>query len=355
MKKILFVIHNEVSSRSILPIVDIFVRYECACHVFIAANISELCKSYSNLMVDEKIVFDTEWSFVVTSNPLNKKIFKGKIINVAHGSMWGNNAWSLKMALNSDVYFGISPQEMRYLSEYLKTHLYGINFIPAGNPSNDYLKSFPDRSSSSHSDAKFNIKNQLGLDERKVILLASHWTSVGNLRTYGASMIDALYWNFPDHQIIATCHPKLLTNPKSEFLIDKAISTPDFDADWIVKSLKNRANSRVKVILDRRIADLMFVSDIFVGDHSSSFIEAAYFELPLVLRNLNIYFDKNISSVVAQDAITFANLEQLIEGVRKAGKLKKYSENINLRIKELFHYNIGNAAQTIFEEIQKLH
>ncbi len=355
MKKILFVIHNEVSSRSVLPIVDQFILNGCVVKILIPSNMFKLCKLYSNLIFNEKQVFESEWDFIVSSNPLNKKIFKGKIISVAHGSMWGNSTWSLKMAFNSDVYFGISPQESIYLFENLRDHMLGIKFIPVGNPSNDYLKIFPDRLSLKYSDAKSNLKQRLGLDDRKVILIASHWTSAGNLRTYGASMIDALYWNFPDHQIIATCHPKLLTSPKSEFVTDKAIETPYFEADWIIKSLENKANSRVKIILDRRIADLMFVSDIFVGDHSSSFIEAAYFELPLVLRNLNIYFDKNISSVVAQDAITFANLEQLIEGVRKAGQLKKYSENINLRIKELFHYNIGNAAQTIFEEIQKLH
>lgn len=352
MKKILFIISNEVARRAIEPLLKILNNNGHFCKILENQYSLRELERYSEKIIDEKFAKNYIWDFIISSNPVNKSKFTGKIVSIPHGSMYGNNAWSLKRASNADIYFGISPHELVYMKNHLGNAIENIKFIPSGNPANDLLKSIKNLENKDFIELRNKKREALGLSNNRTILLSSHWTSRSNLRTFGTGLLEALIWNFPDHQIICTTHPNLLNSPKSEFSIDTPTNTPHFEADWLIKALKSKASKRVKIFLNRSPSDLLFVSDIFIGDHSSLVAQAAYLDLPLIIYNrggLN-YFDKEVAEIVNSESHQFENIEQLLGWVKYFDNEKV--EKVDAKsIKEMFMYNVGGATRTIFKNL----
>lgn len=346
--QLLVIINNEVTRRAIKPVLDLLIANGIDPKILENPYCNGFMSAYSKNFVNLAFATKFKWDFIIASNPIDEHQFKGRRMVIHHGSMFGNSSWSLKSAYHSDVYFGLSPHELSYLKHHLKENFDSKKFIPAGNPANDHLVDL----NKQNSILRTKKRSMLGLNDQKTILLSSHWTSLGNLRKFGTGLLDAVSWNYPDHQIICTCHPTLLKNPKAEFLIDKKIETPNFNADWIFKSIQRLKEKNTNVHLffnDAKPTDLLYVSDIFVGDNSSFLAEASYFQIPLIANTDGAYFDKVVQNIVSTAVAEFSSIEQLIENLHFAVHTDnvKYGENI----KNLFLYNIGSSANTIYETI----
>lgn len=346
--QLLFIINNEVTRRAINPVLDLFIVNGIEPKLLENPYCNGFMSAYAKNFVNLAFATKFKWDFIIASNPLEEHQFKGKRMVAHHGSMFGNNSWSLKSAYHSDVYFGLSPHELSYLKHHLKEKFDPKKFIPAGNPANDHLAEL----NKQNSQLRYNKRSMLGLKDQKTILLSSHWTSLGNLRKFGTGLLEAVSWNYPDHQIICTCHPTLLKNPKAEFLIHKKVETPHFNSDWIFKSLqqmKDRNPNIHLLINDIKPTDLLYVADIFVGDNSSFLAEASFFEIPLIANTDGAYFDEVVQKLVSSDVANFSSIEQLIENLHFA--IHTENAKYGKKIKDLFVYNIGNSAKTIYDHI----
>lgn len=346
--QILFVINNNVTQRAILPVLDLFEVSGVEPKLLENPYCSRFLSTYSKFFVNIAFAERFKWDFIISSNPLEKEQFHGRRMVTHHGSMFGNNAWSLKSAFHSDFYFGLSPHELAYLKHHLKENFDSNKFLPTGNPANDHLQALDKRNVSLMSEKKA----LLGLNDRKTILLSSHWTSLGNFRKFGPGLLDAIIWNYPDHQIICTCHPTLMKNPKAEFIIDKRRETPYFNSEWIFNSLEKMKyrNPNVHLLFENsEPKNLLYVSDIFIGDNSSFLAEASFFSMPLIANTDGAFFDKVVQNLVSSDVAKFSSIEELLENLHFVihSNKAKYGD----KIKDLFIYNVGRSAQSIYEKI----
>lgn len=349
--KLLFIIYDEVSRRSISPIIDLFFSNGDDCRIlknsFSVSNLSQ----YHRIFISESASLTSEWSFVVSSTLLEKDKYRGARVSIPHGTMFGNSSWSLSRALNSDIYFGISPYELAYIKYYLKEKFDSVNFFSAGNPANDHLELFryPPL------DLRTSIRKRYGLQDKNTILLSSHWTSLGNFRKFGVNILDAITSSFPDSQVICTCHPKLLTSPKTEFRIDKLLPTPDFVSDPLSASFLSRQNSNVKVVFNlSNTAELLFISDLFVGDNSSLVTEASFFNIPLLLQCEGSFFDRTVSNLILSDTHQFDSLDNLIEQIKYIDRSDISQVRTGRKIKQVFLYNVGRSAKLVFDTLHSL-
>jgi UDP-N-acetylglucosamine 2-epimerase len=345
---LLFIIDSEVTRRAVKPVLDLFIKDGNHCALLKNLYSVKYLTHYENFFIEESAAINFNYNFIISSNPIQKDKFKGIRISIAHGSMFGNNSWTLNRAMHSDIYFGISPDELLYLKHYLKNSFDERNFIAAGNPANDYLIKFSNLSSSLRKEKRI----LLGLDDKKTILLSSHWTSIGNLRKFGTGLLDAITWNFPEYQVICTYHPNIITSPKAEYRVNQVVNTPYFDASWLIDSLMSRQNSNIKIIgSEIPPAELLFISDIFIGDCSSLVVEASYFGMPLIINNAGGGFSNTISKIISSDTNQFNNIEELI-GILKYIDNKSSVIKVGSKINKIFLYNVGSSAKTIFDSIK---
>lgn len=345
---VLFIINNEVTRRAIQPVLDLFMAQGIDSKILSNPFCEKFMPTYSRNFVNLSFAQNFKWDFLMSSNPLEREQFKGRRMVTHHGSMFGNSSWSLKSAYHSDVYFGLSPHELAYLKHHLKDKFDPKKFIPAGSPANDHLLAL-DKNNAPYLAEKRAL---LGLSDQKTILLSSHWTSLGNLRKFGTGLVEAVSWNYPEHQILCTCHPTLLKNPTAEFQINKKVETPHFNSEWIFKSLHQLKEHNPNIHLffnDTQPTDLLYVSDIFVGDNSSFLAEASFFGIPLIANTEGAYFDPVVQKTVSSDVQPFKSVEQLLENLHFAVNTDqvKYGKNI----KELFMYNVGQSAKTIYDTV----
>ncbi|MFO1121469.1 MAG: hypothetical protein U1F47_04000 [Hyphomicrobiales bacterium] len=134
---------------------------------------------------------------------------------------------SLKRALTGDVYCGFSPAEKLYIDQHLREDAKKFKFVMTGAPHNDRLHKFLGMSEVDRLSIKKKQLLKLGLDgDKKTILISSHWSSSGNLRKFGGSIVEAICYNFPHHQVAASCHPKLWSNPQDEYSVVNGGLTP---------------------------------------------------------------------------------------------------------------------------------
>ena len=350
MIDVLFIVTNEVTRRSIEPVFDIFLENGFKCGVVANSYCVKHMQRYVNHFIGEKESRDLVCNFVVSANPIPLNAFKGRRVSIPHGSMFGNSAWSLLRAIHSDIYFGVSPGELPYIKRNLNDKFNDAKFFASGCPQNDYLINLINASQ----EYKSHQRELLGLN-KKTILLTSHWQSIGNLRRFGAGLLDALVWNFPNHQIICTCHPTILNSPKTEFRINQNVRTPHFDSKWLIQSLKSKASKQVKVILDeKKSSELLLLSDLFIGDNSSILIEASMFKMPLMKSNGGFYFDKKISEIVSLGTHGFGNIEELLGGIQFIETSNSTHIKTGKEICDLFNYNVGCSAMTIFNKMNEM-
>lgn len=351
MIDILFVVDNEVTRRALKPVLDLFIQSRFECRIVANLYCVSYMQQYAKYFINETDAKDLTCKFVISSNPLPENFSKGWRVSIPHGAMFGNTAWSLLKALHSEIYFGISPQELPYIKRHLNGKFDDEKFYASGCPHNDYLINII----GAQEEFKSQKRATLGLGDKKTMLLSSHWTSIGNLRRFGTGLLDALIWNFPNHQVICTCHPNLLTSPKGEFRVNREVRTPHFDAEWLIRSLRSRENEQVKLILDmEKSAELLLVSDIFIGDNSSMLIEAAMFKIPLIKSLGGHYFDESILKIVRSETYEFGNIEELLGAVTYLDDPSRAHMKTGREIRDLFAYNVGFAAQTIFDKLKSM-
>lgn len=348
--RVLFIIYNEVARRALNPVFDFFVKNNVDCRILQTYFCERFASTHESVFIDTIAAKALDWDFIISANPIKKDEFDGMRAVIHHGSMFGNNAWSLNSAYHSDIYFGLSPYEFAYIKRHLKNDFSKDRFVASGNPANDHLSKYSGCNHATRSAAK----KEMGLKEGRTILLSSHWTSLGNLRKFGTGLVDALIWNFPDDQIICTCHPSLLTNPKNEFRVGRNVATPHFDAQWLVRSLENKAkqHDNIRIMFDEPdSARLLAAADIFIGDNSSFLSEASFFDVPLFANIDGSYFDHSTYKVVSSDVHGFSNIEDLIGGISGIDRMEGADVKTGKNIKKLFLYNLGFASQTIFDSL----
>ena len=348
----LFIIDDEVSRRSINPVLDLFINHGFRCGIVANRYSVKYMQQYSDYFTGENASKNLSCKFVISGNPIPKGYSKGRRVSIPHGAMFGNSAYSLLRSLHCDIYFGISSSELPYIRHHLKEKFDEEKFYASGCPHNDHLINLV----TAKKEHKSKARTLLGLEGgKKTILLSSHWSSIGNLRRFGTGLLDALIWNFPNHQIVCTCHPKLLTSPKGEFLINRNVQTPHFEASWLIKSLKSREGKQVKVILnEKNSSELLFLSDIFIGDNSSMLVEASIFQMPLIKSAGRRYFDKSIENIISSDTYLFSNIEELVGAVKDLENSDYAKVKNGREIRGLFGYNIGSAAKTIFDTLSSM-
>lgn len=347
---VLFVISNEVSRRSVQPILEKMMALGVDCYLEESPFLLNYKNIFSNIFIAQEHAKTRTWDFIISANPMRRNDYKGKRISVPHGSMFGNNSWTLNMAHHSDLYFALSEYEFFYLKKYFKDKFDKSRFMPSGSPANDYLLQYRHANNTQ----KSNIRDEFGLKDLPTILLTSHWTSMGNLRRFGTGLLDALAWNFPNHQIVCCFHPALLSNPKSEFRINKNINALHFDINWLLKSLDDQArrHKHIKIIKTIDIpAKLLAVTDIFIGDNSSFLAEASYFDKPLVACLDGSYFDQSIHKIVESSVHQFNNIEGLLGHVSTITQEPSANIKRGENIKKLFMHNIGSATETIVKTL----
>lgn len=352
--QVLFIINAEVERRALMPVFDLLLSKNATCRILKTPFAVQCMRQHEAVFLDESSAKGFGSDFVISANPIQEHEFNGQRAAIHHGSMFGNNAWSLNIANHSDIYFGLSAHEYEYIQTYLKETFTPERFVASGNPANDPLLQYARADAAS----KDVIRQELGLRKKRTLMLSSHWTSLGNFRRFGTALIDALTWNFPDDEIICTCHPLLRLNPKNEFHIDKVIATPYFESDWLIACLQSKAahNPNIKLNFDEaNLGKLLSVTDVFIGDNSSLLAEASFFDMPLLANVGGAYFNQKISRLVAEDVHAFASVEELIGTLKSLERLDPDRIKTGKKIKELFMHNVGSAAQTIVETLTAIH
>lgn len=130
------------------------------------------------------------------------------------------------------------------------------------------------------------------------------------------------------------------------------METPNFDSTWLLSALQSRQSDRVRIVLNEATsAELLSISDIFVGDNSSLLAEASFFGIPLLANNDNSYFDRQISDVVFSDVHQFKNIEELLAGLDICLGLESEKIKVGNLIKKLFMHNVGGATKAIYENL----
>lgn len=301
------------------------------------------------------------WKFLIANNPIKKWGLKGKTIGYHHGSMFGNNTWSLRTVLNSDYFFTLSDAEHLYIKRHLGEKSEKTPLFTVGNPK--LTKSLNYSKSSPHYKNSYVRRKKIehGLDSDKpVIAFTSHWTSEGNIRTYGPGIIEALAYNFPNHHVVVNFHPKIFENPQSEPINGKIANTSGFHFGWIWHVLKKLESSRIiKLWPHGNQFDMLAVSDVVICDKSSIFIETLPFELPIFAKADLNYYDKSIEEIVKNRANSFSSIENLIKILREHFSYTSQGRDVDIKrdaAKELFIHNDGNASSNflrILENIEK--
>ncbi len=335
----LFIINNEVTKRSLLPVFET-LKKNIKCYILSDDYSMNNLYSYSESFIEARDALKKNWFYVFHSDPVEKAIFKGLRVSLPHGAMFGNNSWTLRMFQGSDLYFGISPPELRYIRSHLGNNFPVKKFFAAGNPAHDKIYDELLK-------RKKKIIEPVEANREKTILISSHWTSSGNFRKYGSGLIDALRFTFPRCKILVDCHPKIFENPKNEFRINRFFSTPNFNADWLLSYFKSIENENIKIIKEKEDRwSAMGKADVFIGDCSSMVAEAARFKIPLIIQKDIKYFDSRIQKIVQADTYGFDSIEDLV-AIVDAVLFNNDRDDTGQYIRKLFSYNIGGVVTTV--------
>jgi hypothetical protein len=360
-KRIIFYAFSSQSWDSYVPIIAAILEQKqdaiewmgvcapCDNYDFInnrSKDLFELLKKQFNKPAESNIENQAYYKYILVTTHVPEErhgLNNGFYIHVPHGSAFGNNLtanYLLSCYQASDIYCGISPKEEEYIIQSNKNNQEKVNkFIATGCPKNDSFAEYISGSEQDRFQIKLKIKEEMNIDkDNAVIFIASHWTSRGILRRFGASLIQALSTLGDKIQIIQGAHPNLWNNH-----VSPQTST------WIYNSLCKECNEdSIQLSLGVSDAKALLVSDIVIGDISSIVIEAALLEKPILLNiDRDSFQSDQIYDIYKGMSIQFEGADDLLQTFINGAEFPKDREKTFATVKNMFGYNIGNASKQI--------
>lgn len=296
--------------------------------------------------------------FVVTHVPmLGENLPSIHIVSMAHGSGFGNSGpYSLKRFSASTLYCGISPAEAEYFARHLGAPPPAGRFIATGVPRNDRFAPFLALAPDECAEAQRRLKAQIGLAaDKPLILLASHWTPDGILRSFGCDIIDALAPLADACEIVQTAHPVLWADPQYDSFNPDAErpSQEGFSSATIRSQLDARHKAgTAKVMYDIESPALLMAADLLIGDFSSIVIEFSLFDRPILFYDVPERFhDSTVHDLYAGAGAPFRHARDVLPLVRHALANPAEKSEGRRRLSAHFNYNIGGAAEAVADAI----
>ncbi|MEZ0154849.1 MAG: CDP-glycerol glycerophosphotransferase family protein [Candidatus Reddybacter sp.] len=262
-------------------------------------------------------------------------------IGMHHGPGFGIMGKKIKLVKNYDIFFGLSHAE-RIHFEKLEPGIFDQKraFFPTGFPKSDILVN------KSHS--RQEVRQELMLNERATILIASHWETVSTLRTFGHNIFEILCKTFPEYNIVQTGHP---------WLWEGYQQTPTSHADLVkeLKAIQNRFTNAY-FLPDENTEKLLQASDLLISDHSSILTTYSLLDRPIIwFENPKLNFSiPDMRDIYRGASDTFNNIDKLPDLCRHT--LAKPEEKANGRkvMRETYFANPGNSGQKAAEMLCKI-
>ena len=280
-------------------------------------------------------------------------------VAVPHGSGFGNSSYSLLTYSHSTLHCGRSPAEAAYIAQQTGQPTPANRFIPTGNPRNDRFASFLGAPLAVRSEEQRRLKASLGLaSDKPLVLVSSHWTPDGILRTFGGGILDALAPLAGSCEIVQISHPVLWTDPPYDTYDPKTQrpSQQGFSSKWIRESLSARHKTgNVKVFYELESPDLLMAADLLIGDYSSIVIEFSMFDRPILFYDVpERFFDRGVYNLYAEASFPFRRADDVARLVRHALSNPSDKEGGRQRLSATFNYNIGSATEAIVNALAGL-
>jgi CDP-glycerol glycerophosphotransferase (TagB/SpsB family) len=254
--------------------------------------------------------------------------------------------------LSTDLYCGHAPQQKALVFDALVPQ--GQRrpaFIPTGNPRNDRFLEYVRADRGRRAEIQARAKRFLGLSpDRKMVLIASHWTPDGLLRTFGTGPIQAVSVMDEDFQIVQGVHPNLWDDPQHDsFQLTVRNSRQDgFSSRWIREALVREEERGVNVQwgIENNLAVL--ACDAMIADHSSIVVEAAILDKPVVCYLRRARFDAEFAYVLYRDAVVqFERCGDLPGALRETLADPEDKVLGRERMRSMFAFNLGGASEKI--------
>ncbi|MBV1922383.1 MAG: CDP-glycerol glycerophosphotransferase family protein [Pseudomonadales bacterium] len=262
-------------------------------------------------------------------------------IGMHHGPGFGIMGKKIKLVKNYDIFFGLSQAERMHF-EKLEPGIFDQKraFFPIGFPKSDTLvnKPYP----------REEIRQELALNDRTTILIASHWESVSTLRTFGHDIFDLLCQVFPEYNIVQTGHP---------WLWEGYQQTPAFNKNLIkeLKSIQNRF-SNAYFLPHENTEKLLQASDLLISDHSSILTTYSLLDRPIIwFENPNLNFSiPEIRGIYRGASDTFEDINKLPDLCHQA-LTKPQEKAIGRKImRETYFANQGKSGEKAAEILSKI-
>lgn len=277
-----------------------------------------------------------KWHMVVSSH-LNAFYPARRALRIYmhHGPGFGILGNKTAIAVNSDVFLGLSETERRWF-ETLRPGLFDSEraFFPVGFPKSDALvRGEYDRAVTLAS---------LGLPDRPTILITSHWQPAAILRMLADEPLRRLAAAMPGHNVIQTGHPWLWQQNRS------------IDREWqlrLVAGLEaaEREHPNARFVRTDQVEPLLAAAHLLVGDHSSVMTSYCLTDRPIV------FFDNpELSFAIPQFQALFRSAshgfslpDELVPACRAALAHPQSRAAGRREMRETFYANPGQAAQAV--------
>ncbi len=260
-----------------------------------------LLDDIGDLIISKEKAVWMKWNFVIHTDICCDYFYRDSIkICLKHGSGFGNveTSYSSVQFLSSvsDVYMGLSNEEGYHIKKEVGDEAFFDRlFVAIGAPKLDPLF----QSSGSQ---KSNLFLKFGLNQnKKTLLIESHWTSTSIISELGKEFIQDAITKYSNYNIIITVHPRFWN------VIDENHSIKDD----ITKLIANTNNTVLAA--DTDFLQCIQLADLFVCDHSSAVIEASIFNKPILFydsinRNFN---SSNTLQIYRQHTVPFHDPSEL--------------------------------------------
>ena len=298
-------------------------------------NSSEEQRVFRDLYMDSTRASLSKWHFVVSShvNGFYPRRHALKVY-IHHGPGFGTLGSKLHIARNFDIFFGLSEAERLYFENF-QPDIFSNDraFFPVGFPKDDALINSGIQ--------REQVLEELGLDDRKTVLITSHWQSVSILRTFEEELFRQIADEFSDCNVIQTGHPWLWQpNKKQEESWRESIIRKCRDVE--------REFPNTRFLPAKPVDPLLISSDLLIGDHSSVMTTYSLLNRPIIFfDNPELEFASNdIRQIYREASHAFCSLDNLSSICREALVHPEIKEKGRHTMRKTFHSNPGSAGET---------
>ena len=237
-------------------------------------------------------------------------------LRAARSGFWQRCLLPLQKYARSTLYCGFSPAEAEYIARHTGEPPPANRFIATGAPRNDRFAPFLGASPAERSEEQRRLKKKLGrAPDKPLVLVSSHWTPAGILRTFGAGILNALAPLAGECEIVQISHPNLWEDPQFDTYDPKTKrpSQEGFSSAWIRDALDARHQAgKARVFYDLESPELLMAADLLIGDHSSIVIEFAMFDRPILFYDVpDRFFERRTYELYAGGRARFRRADRV--------------------------------------------